>query len=136
MKTLFLFFLATILLMAEFKSIDAKEFLKLKEDGVAVIDIRTPFEWESRGIIEGAKPIMFFTPTGEADIANFMFELGGLIENKNTPFIIYCAHANRTKTLGKWLNDLGFKRVYELDGGIEYGWIDKGYKVVPYKGKD
>jgi len=61
-----------------------------------------------------------------------MFELGHLVKDKSVPFIIYCAHANRTKTLGNWLNDLGFKKVYELDGGIEYGWIDKGHNTKPY----
>jgi rhodanese-related sulfurtransferase len=132
-KKLLLAFLATISLMAEFKSIDAKELLELQKNGTVVIDIRTPQEWRATGIIEGAKPIMFFTPRGEADIANFMFELGKLVGDRETPFIIYCAHANRTKTLGNWLNNLGFKKVYELDGGIEYGWIDKGYKVIPYK---
>ena len=133
MKLLFLSFLATIVVMAEFISIDAKKLEELKKDGILIIDIRTPMEWRSSGIIEGAKPIMFFSPRGEPDVANFMFELGSLLQSKDKPFVIYCAHANRTKTLGRWLNELGFKKVYELEGGIEYGWIDKGYKTVPYK---
>jgi len=74
---------------------------------------------------------MFFTPLGEADIPNFMYKLGTLVKNKNKPFIIYCAHANRSKELGKWLtNKLGFKKVYELKGGIEFGWINKKHKTV------
>ena len=128
-KVLIILLLATYTLMAEFKSIDAKELLKLQKQGVPIIDIRTPQEWQSRGIIKGAKKMMFFTPNGGADVANFMFNLGALIKDKSKPFIIYCAHANRTKELGKWLDKLGFKKVYELDGGIEYGWIDKGFKV-------
>ena len=119
-------------LMAGFKAIDANELLKMQKQGVVVIDIRTPAEWKERGVIKGAKTMMFFTPTGNADVGNFMFELGHLIKDKKEPFIIYCAHANRTKELGRWLNSLGFKNVYELDGGIEYGWIDKGFKTVPY----
>jgi rhodanese-related sulfurtransferase len=134
MKSFFLAILATISLMANLKEIDEKELLKMQQNGVVVIDIRTPQEWKQRGIIKGAHTIMFFTPDGQADIGNFMFKLGNLIKNKQEPFIIYCAHANRTKTLGKWLTkDMGFSNVYELKGGIEYGWIDKGLKSTPYK---
>ena len=117
--------------MASFKEIDADTLLKMQKSGVVVIDIRTPQEWSSTGIIKGAKKMMFFTPNGGADVPNFMFKLGNLIKDKSKPFIIYCAHANRTKKLGEWLTkNLGFKNVYELKGGIEYGWINKGYKTV------
>jgi len=131
MKKIVLLFLLSYALFAEFKAIDAKELLKMQREGVVVIDIRTPQEWRDRGVIKGAKKIMFFTPNGDADVANFMFNLGSLVKNKKTPFIIYCAHANRTKELGKWLTkQMGFKKVYELKGGIEYGWIDKKLPVV------
>ena len=131
MKKLLMFLLLSYSLFAEFKAIDAQTLIKMQKQGIPVIDIRTPQEWKERGIIPGAYKIMFFTPSGGADVPNFMFELGHLVKNKNQPFIIYCAHANRTKQLGKWLSDkLGFKKVYELKGGIEYGWIDKKYKTV------
>ena len=134
MKKLFLAILATISIMANLKEIDEQELIKMQKDGVVVIDIRTPAEWKQRGIIKGSYPIMFFTPRGEADVANFMFELGHIVKNKKQPFIIYCAHANRTKELGKWLiNNMNFENVYELKGGIEYGWIDKGLKTEAYK---
>ncbi len=133
MKKLLLLFLLSYSLLAEFKTINEKELIKMQSQGVPVIDIRTPMEWNKRGVIQGAIPIMFFTPDGGADVPNFMFKLGSIIKSKDKPFIIYCAHANRTKKLGEWLNKLGFKKVYELDGGIEYGWIKKGLKTVPYK---
>ncbi len=50
-----------------------------------------------------------------------MFELGHYIKDKKTPFFLYCAHANRSKVVGKWLTSLDFKKVYELKGGIIYG---------------
>jgi rhodanese-related sulfurtransferase len=129
MKKIILLIATTIYIFGDFKAINAKELLKLQKQGVPVIDIRTPQEWQSRGIIKGAKKMMFFTPNGSADIANFMFNLGALIKDKSKPFIIYCAHANRSKELGRWLDKIGFKKVYELKGGIEYGWIDKGFKT-------
>ena len=136
MKKLFLTILATISLMSNLKEINEQELIKMQKDGVVVIDIRTPGEWRQRGIIKGAYPIMFFTPQGQADVSNFMFELGHIVKDKNQPFIIYCAHANRTKELGNWLlNNMKFKKVYELKGGIEYGWIDKGLKTEAYIAK-
>jgi len=133
MKKIALLMLLSYALFAEFKAINAKQLLAMQKQGVPVIDIRTPGEWKKRGIIPNAHTIMFFAPKGGADVPNFMFRLGSLIKSKDKPFIIYCAHANRTKELGKWLDSLGFKKVYELDGGIEYGWINKGYKTTPYK---
>ncbi|SMN16149.1 hypothetical protein CRYPA_29 [uncultured Candidatus Thioglobus sp.] len=50
-----------------------------------------------------------------------------IVKNKNDEFILVCAHANRTKTIGRFLEiKTEYKNIYELDGGINYGWIDKG----------
>jgi len=118
-------------LFADLKSISADELLKMQAKGVPVIDIRTATEWKERGVIKGAQKLTFFNEQGKALMPSFMFKLGSLIKDKNKPFIIYCAHANRTKSLGNWLSKSeGFKNVYELKGGIEYGWIDKGKKTV------
>jgi hypothetical protein len=29
-------------------------------------------------------------------------------------------------------NQVGYKNVHELEGGINYGWLDKGMKTVRY----
>ena len=81
-------------------------------------------------IIEGAHKMMFFTPTGQADVASWFFELGLLVKSKKDSIILYCAHANRTKSLCEGLIQMGFENVYELKGGIENGWIQKGKKTV------
>lgn len=122
--------LLSMSLFAEFKTVDADAFLKLQAKGYPVIDIRTPDEWKQTGIIKGAHKMMFFTPTGEPDLAGWFFELGHLVKDKNTPILMYCAHANRTKVLGEGLEQMGFKNVYELKGGIENGWTKLGKKTV------
>ncbi len=129
-KLLLISALLSTALFAEFKTIKAPELEKLQAEGVPVIDIRTPGEWKQTGIIKGAHKMMFFTPKGEADVANWFFELGHIIKDRHQPFIIYCAHANRTKALGKGLEQMGFDHAYELDGGIENGWIKLGKKTV------
>ena len=129
-KILLLISLLTMGLFADFKTIEVTEFKKLQKEGVSVIDIRTEGEWKETGIIEGAHKITFFSEQGQALLADFFFELGLLVEDKTTPFIIYCAHASRTASLGQGLMQMGFENVYELKGGIENGWIKAGEKVV------
>ena len=129
-KLLLLTVLLSTAIFAEFKAITPAELEQMQAKGVPVIDIRTPMEWKQTGIIKGAHKMMFFTPRGEADVANWFYELGRLVKDKNEPFIIYCAHANRTKVLGQGLEQMGFKHVYELKGGIENGWIKAGKPTV------
>jgi len=129
-KILLVLSLLSVSLFADFQTVDAKEFEKLMAKGYTTIDIRTPGEWKQTGIIKGAYKMMFFTPKGDADLAEWFFNLGRLIKDKNEPILIYCAHANRTKSLGQGLVQMGFKNVYELKGGIENGWIKLGKKTV------
>ena len=132
-KILLTLVILSVTLFAEFKTIDVPEFEKLQKEGVAVIDIRTAQEWKDTGIIEGAKKITFFSEKGRPLIADWFFEVGHLIKDKKTPFIIYCAHASRSKVLGESLNSMGFEHVYELKNGIENGWIKAGKKTVKEK---
>jgi len=129
-KILTLVAFLSVSLFAEFKTIDVADFEKLQAQGVPVIDIRTPAEWKQIGIIKGAKKMMFFSPKGQPLVVDWFFELGHIIKDKKQPFIIYCAHAHRSKRLGKALEKMGFEHVYELKGGIENGWLKAGKSVV------
>lgn len=129
-KILIALSMVSVSLMAAFKAVGVEEFLKLQAKGVPVIDIRTTEEWKETGIIKGAHKMMFFTPSGQPDVAGWFFELGLLVKSKKDPIIIYCAHANRTKSLGEGLTQMGFENVYELKDGIENGWLKKGKKTV------
>ena len=114
-----------------FKSLSTKEFIQKREEGIAVIDVRTAGEWEEYGIIEDSHTITFFDETGRFDLDQFMQTFTKVITDKEQPFILVCAHANRTKTIGEMMGlQLGYKNVYELDGGINWGWIDKGMETV------
>jgi len=129
-KILLTIALLTVTLFAEFRTIDVTELEKLQKEGLPVIDIRTAQEWKDTGIIEGAYKITFFSEKGQPLLADWFFEVGHLIKDKKEPFIIYCAHASRTKALGEGLVSMGFENVYELKGGIENGWIKAGKKTV------
>ncbi len=113
-----------------FKSLSDKEFVKKKEEGYPVIDIRRPDEWEQTGVIEGSHKITFFDAYGQYDVDAFMEAFSKVVKDKEAPFILVCAHANRTKNVGELLGlRFKYKNVYELDGGI-VEWIDKGYETA------
>jgi len=130
-KTILLVAVLTIGVMAKFTTIDNATLEKMQSQGIPVIDIRTPGEWKATGIIKGAHKMMFFDEKGRPDMGNWFFELGHLIKDKEQPFIVYCAHANRSKALGEFLDkQLGFKKVFELKDGIENGWIKAGKPTI------
>jgi rhodanese-related sulfurtransferase len=121
-------------LFADLKEIDNNQLLEMQKKGVEIIDIRRVDEWEKTGVINGAKMLTFFDEKGNYDMAKWLNDFSQIVKDKNTTFIIYCAHANRTKMVGNFLNkELKYSNVYELAGGINYGWIDKGMKTVPVK---
>ena len=133
-KKLILIVLFFSSLFADFKAIDAKQLQTMIKKDVVVIDIRRVDEFKSIGIIKGAKTLTFFNSKGDYDIASWLSKFTKIVKDKNQPFVIYCAHANRSKVVGRFLSDqLGYKNVYELQGGIIYGWVDKGYKTVKFK---
>lgn len=114
-----------------FSSLSTKEFQAKREEGYHVIDIRTESEWQNDGIIEGSHTITFFDESGRYDLDRFLDAFTEVVTDTTQPFILVCAHANRTKSVGEILGaQLNYKNVYELDGGIHWGWIDKGFETL------
>ena len=115
-----------------FKSITAEELKEIQEQNpIPIIDVRRADEWKLTGIIENSEKITFFEADGSYDINIFMDAFTKVVTSKEQPFILVCAHANRTKSIGELLGlQLQYSNVYELDGGINYGWIDLGYSTV------
>jgi len=135
-KEFILSIITSMSLLAGFSDINSTQLKELRSHNVPIIDIRTPQEWQQTGIIEGSHPIMFFDIYGQDHAKEWIEQLQKISPDKSKPIIIYCAHANRTKAVGRWLVDqMGYKYVYELAGGIEYGWRDLGEETVTYKAK-
>ena len=112
-------------------SLHADEFNEKVEEGYKIIDIRRSDEWEHFGVIEGSHKITFFDEEGGYDVEAFLEALTQVVTDKEQPFILVCAHARRTKSVGELLAlQLKYTNVYDLDGGINWGWIDKGFKTI------
>ncbi len=130
-KNIFLLLLFSLSLFAGVKDLDIEKFDMAKNGGIPVIDIRTPSEWHETGVIKGSHTIMFFDRSGRYDLKSFLERLSKLGINKEKPFILVCRSASRTKMLGDFLSDkMGYKKVYELKGGI-LNWRRHNKPLVP-----
>lgn len=133
-KSILIALLLNSFAFAKFSEIDEIKLQEFIKKGVVVIDIRRDDEFERYGIIEGAKTLTFFDNRGNYDISAWMNKFTKYVKTKEQVFVLYCAHANRSKMIGNFLDkQLHYKNVYELKGGINYGWIDKGLKTVKFK---
>ena len=95
-----------------------KEKLQEKTNAL-LIDIRTPGEI-ANGHIPNASFIDF-------NGGKFEEEIGAL--DKEQPIFLYCASGGRSGRALKMMKKLGFKEIYDLDGGMR-DWTSEGMEVV------
>lgn len=104
---------------------------KLIDSKIKIIDIRTPGEWKTTGLVKGSIPIMFFDERGNYNMDAFLAELNKKVK-KNERFALICNSGNRSHTLGTYLGkQLGYS-IVDLQGGIQYA-ISKKMPLEPYK---
>lgn len=101
----------------------------MNKDNVVLIDVRTDIEFKQTGVIKNSHKLTFFDIYGNYDLENWMQEFQKLVTSKNQTFILICAHANRTRTIGNYLIGLGYKNCAHLHGGIAQ-WIKEGRETV------
>ncbi len=91
---------------------------KAIKTNVQLIDVRTPDEYKA-GHILNAKNINFY----DADFKAQMDKL-----DKSKPIAVYCGVGGRSGKASTILTQLGFKTIYDLQGGMT-AWKAKG-KIV------
>ncbi len=106
---------------------------KLVDSKIKIIDIRTPGEWKTTGLVKGSIPIMFFDEQGNYDLNDFMGKLNKVVK-KEEKFALICNSGNRTQVLGSFLGKQMGYNVIDLQGGIQYA-IGKKIPLEPYKPK-
>ena len=104
---------------------DLKPEEKISELEGLVIDVRTPEEFSS-GHINEATNIDFY--------ANDFDQKLNIIR-KDIPIYIYCRSGGRSAAAAKKMEKLGFKKVYNLVGGIG-SWTSAGYKIKKFLDSD
>lgn len=106
----------------EWSRVGASDFANMLNDDstIFLLDVRTQYEWEEDGHIDGATLI----PHDQIDA-----QKDDLPADKDTPILLYCRSGNRSQTAAKSLLDLGYTNVTDLNSGIT-GWKDAGYSVT------
>ena len=105
---------------------------KMINDNIVMIDVRRPDEWVRTGVIKNAHLITFFDEFGDYDIEKWMAEFEKLVTSKEQTFVLICAHANRTRNIGNFLIEQGYKNTAHLYGGIAL-WMQELRETIPYK---
>lgn len=118
------FFASNLMLAQEDDSItviDAAHFNKaISSTTVQLIDVRTEIEFV-QGALPNAINIDYLSPD------DFEREFAKL--NKDESVYIYCKSGNRSGRAAIELKQMGFKRIYDLEGGF----MNWPYTVVPVK---
>lgn len=92
------------------KQLDPQSFeKKLKESkGANLVDVRTPGEY-AQGHLANAVMI-------DVNSNDFKSRVAKL--DKTKPVFVYCKAGSRSSSAADILNDMGFKEIYDLNGGI------------------
>ena len=92
---------------------------KVAEAGVITLDVRTPGEF-AEGHVEGARLIDFQS-------GNFENEIAAL--DKNATYAVYCRSGNRSGQAVKVMQEAGFTKLFNMDGGV-IDWANAGLPLV------
>ncbi len=90
-----------------------------KMSDATILDVRTPQEY-AEGFIAGAKNVNW-------NGGDFNSQVEGI--DKNKPVFVYCLGGGRSAAAAKRLGKLGFKEVYDLQGGM-MNWKSNGMPVA------
>jgi len=96
---------------------DAKAYLEKAKP--VLIDIRTPEEYAA-GHLENSVLTDYYAP-------DFKDKLNLL--DKSAKYLIYCRSGKRSAAALKIMQELGFKDIHDIAGGIN-AWIAAGFSVV------
>lgn len=88
--------------------------------GVTVVDVRTPGEYDEVHI-EGAVLVDFSAPT-------FRDEIAGL--DPEGEYLVYCRSGNRSAQAVAIMAELGFDRVWDMQGGM-IAYAQAGFPTAP-----
>ncbi len=103
-----------------YQSMTTPEFQQLlSDDAIQIVDARTPEEYR-QGHIEKAVNM---------DIKTLDFDKQIQALDAGKPVAVYCKGGVRSKKAADKLSKAGFKKIYDLDKGLD-DWIKHNYPVV------
>ncbi len=121
--SIFLYLLTSITISAQ-ERLSPKEFRKKlgNSTDALLLDIRTPEE-TAKGYLKGAVFMDFYDSSFKTQVSTI---------DRNKPVFVYCAIGGRSWDAAKIMQEMGFKQIYDLKGGIIV-WKIKNYDYVKLK---
>ena len=117
-----------------YKLISSNELIELINQNAVALDIRTEDQWQKTGVIKGSFQETAFNKDGKFNVY-LMDKIRALAaaESQNIEIIFISNDGETAAILGNaFAEDLGFKNVFVLNGGIK-AWISEKKALVSYK---
>jgi rhodanese-related sulfurtransferase len=123
--------LPSFLPAVELSQVDTAQLIDLRDrQNALIIDIRTPQEWASSGLIPQSYPLTFFDADGRYDMDQWQAKLDKLRSSPDQPVVLVCKSGNRSAKAGQLLTQSQqFKNLYHLQNGITQ-WVKAGNPVA------
>lgn len=85
-----------------------QEMQKILSNGGVLLDVRSNQEYE-----EGHLPSAICLP-----VYHLKTKIGEVVPNKQTTIVVYCSSGSRSKQAKMQLEQMGYQKVYNLNGGL------------------
>jgi rhodanese-related sulfurtransferase len=122
MKRIVIFFVCAVMVsFASAQNLSVPEFETAMNSNARkiVLDVRTPDEFKS-GHLPEAVIIDYYSNTFRQQLAKL---------DTSKPVFVYCKAGVRSASAAEILKELGFNKIYQLNGGID-SWRKAGKKIV------
>lgn len=110
----------------KYENVGPEDFLTIIrfKENVLLLDVRLPFEYRRERIENSVN-----MPLAKK------FKLHADKLNRDALILVYCTTDVRSKRAAERLYELGFRKIFNLEGGIE-AWKRKGLSVIGRKGRN
>ncbi|MDW3210907.1 MAG: rhodanese-like domain-containing protein [Reichenbachiella sp.] len=95
-----------------------KSQIEKEDDAFKILDLRTDKE-VSEGMVPGAEQLDFLADDFDSKLSEL---------NKSTTYYIYCRSGGRSGRALTQMTELGFEKVYEMQGGMN-AWKSAGLET-------
>lgn len=117
---------------AEVVHIGNAELKALIADGLPVVDVRTPGEWQQTGVVAGSQLVMLVDEAGRSDPELWKRQMSKVVD-PTKPVVLICRSGNRSNVGARILQEQNpHRKIYNVREGIN-GWLRSAQPVVSVK---
>ena len=113
---------------AEVIDVDDQEMIKLSNDNIPIVDVRSSSEWDQTGVIPNSIILTFFDEEGNYNFDEW-YEKLQLEISITDPIILICRSGKRSKVVANMIDEKFNTIIYNAQSGIN-SWINKKFITV------